>query len=700
MVAHDAPVSSLPRVGPALQKQLKKIGIETCKDLIFYFPYRFDDFSSCVRVADLGAGATVTVCGRVDMLINRRSRNRRMIVTEGLVSDESGSIKVVWFNQPFLIKNLHVGDEVVLSGKTGDSYYDLQMVSPVYEKKSIKQDTIHTARLVPVYSLPANVTQKQFRSIVHSALKEYGSAIEDVLPQDILNKEELLKIEDALQEIHFPQSSDLFRQARRRFAFEELFCTQLFTQRSRSALEIMVARPVKLHRDTMKSFFSGLHFSFTKDQRAAAREILNDIRKNIPMNRLLQGDVGSGKTVVALLAMLNAVKSGYQCAFMAPTEILARQHFETLCTLFKKFDIRIALVTSSSARCAVIPGATMGFVDSKRKHSERDNILDALAGGAVDIIVGTHALIQEKVIFKNLALAVIDEQHRFGVRQRKLLKEKNSDGTMPHLLSMSATPIPRSLALTLYGDLDMSTIRMLPKGRKKITTKIVPLAFREWTYVFLKKQIKAGRQAFILCPVIDVSDALGMRSIREEYKRLRKGVCSDLRLGMLHGKMKKEEKEAVMNAMLDGSIDVLVSTTVIEVGIDVPNASVMLIEGAERFGLAQLHQLRGRVGRSSHQSYCFLMPTNDEKKELARLKALVQSNDGFALAEKDLELRGEGDVYGFRQAGLPQLKIATLLDADLIQKARDYACEYVRQLDRYPELRRRIDSVQRDVHLE
>lgn len=691
MAAGDVSVSQLPRVGTALQKQLKAIGIETCKDLIFYFPYRFDDFSSRARIADLRAGVTTTIQGRIDMIVNRRSRNRRMIVTEALVSDGSGSIKVVWFNQPFLIKNLLVGTEVTLSGKTSDSYYDLQMVGPAYEKKRAEHDTIHTARLVPVYSLPIHITQKQFRILVHAGLKASGADIEEVLPRDVLEREKVLGVGSAVREIHFPQSSDLFHEARRRFAFEELFFMQLFTQRSRSAFEHMSAHPIQLHRDATQSFLSSLTFSFTKDQRAVMKEILSDIKKNTPMNRLLQGDVGSGKTIVALLAMLNVVKSGYQCVCMAPTEILAQQHHATLGVFFKECGVRSALVTSQHQESRI---------GNEELNENKHELLNRISRGDIDIVVGTHALLQEKVVFNKLALAVIDEQHRFGVRQRKVLKEKNGDGTMPHLLSMTATPIPRSLALTLYGDLDVSTIRIMPKGRKKITTKIVPHSYREWTYDFIKKQISIGRQAFIICPIIDASDVLGVKSVREEYKRLQGGVCSELRLGMLHGKMKKEEKEAVMREMLAGTIDVLVSTTVVEVGIDIPNASIMFIEGAERFGLAQLHQLRGRVGRSSHQSYCFLMPTNDEKKELVRLKALIQSNDGFALAEKDLELRGEGDVYGFRQAGLPRLKIATLLDCDLIQKARDYAREYSEQLDQYPQLKRRVDSIQNGVHLE
>ncbi len=698
MTGYDIPIAQLPRVGAVLLKLLKTMGIETCRDLIFYFPYRFDDFSRTLRIADLTIGETVTINGRIDMIANRRSRNRRMIVTEAFVSDESGSIKVVWFNQPFLIKNIQVGDEVVLSGKTSDTYYDLQMVSPAYEKKSVTKDTLHTARLVPVYSLPTHCSQKQFRALMHSALEACASSVEEPLPQGMRERERLLYVEEALWAIHFPTDANLFQEARRRFAIEELFMLQLFIQRARSASAAMTAHAIDHHRDVTKDFLASLPFSFTEDQRAVAQEIMGDMTKKIPMNRLLQGDVGSGKTVVAALAMLNVVKSGLQCAFMAPTEILAQQHYATLCKLFETFGVRIALYTGQYHEST----AAIGGVPSRAGElsTSKEELTSSISKGEIDIIIGTHALIQERVVFKNLAFVVIDEQHRFGVRQRKLLKEKNVDGTMPHLLSMTATPIPRSLALTVYGDLDISTIRQMPKGRKKITTKIVPKAYREWTVDFIKKQIHAGRQVFILCPLIDESDILGVKSVREEYKRLHTGVLSDIRLGMLHGKMKKDEKESVMRAMLEGQVDVLVTTSVVEVGIDIPNASIMLIEGAERFGLAQLHQLRGRVGRAEHQSYCFLAPSDEGKEEIARLKAVVASNDGFALAQKDLELRGEGDIFGLRQSGLPRLRIATLFDVDLIQKAREYAAVYHPILNDYPELKDRITTFQDTVHLE
>lgn len=533
---------------------------------------------------------------------------------------------------------------------------------------------------------------------MHSALEACASSVEEPLPQGMRERERLLYVEEALWAIHFPTDANLFQEARRRFAIEELFMLQLFIQRARSASAAMTAHAIDHHRDVTKDFLASLPFSFTEDQRAVAQEIMGDMTKKIPMNRLLQGDVGSGKTVVAALAMLNVVKSGLQCAFMAPTEILAQQHYATLCKLFETFGVRIALYTGQYHEST----AAIGGVPSRAGElsTSKEELTSSISKGEIDIIIGTHALIQERVVFKNLAFVVIDEQHRFGVRQRKLLKEKNVDGTMPHLLSMTATPIPRSLALTVYGDLDISTIRQMPKGRKKITTKIVPKAYREWTVDFIKKQIHAGRQVFILCPLIDESDILGVKSVREEYKRLHTGVLSDIRLGMLHGKMKKDEKESVMRAMLEGQVDVLVTTSVVEVGIDIPNASIMLIEGAERFGLAQLHQLRGRVGRAEHQSYCFLAPSDEGKEEIARLKAVVASNDGFALAQKDLELRGEGDIFGLRQSGLPRLRIATLFDVDLIQKAREYAAVYHPILNDYPELKDRITTFQDTVHLE
>lgn len=688
MISGQTPVRELGRIGKVTEKYLKALGIETCKDLIFYFPRRFDDFSVCVPIKDLKSNMIATVYGRIDMLVNRRLKKRRMTITEALVSDETGSIKVVWFNQSFIVKNLTVGDYVNLSGKTNDAYYDLQLVSPAYEKVNNDSSAIHTSRLVPVYSLPAGISQKQFRSLVHSALSHCTHDVREWMPEEVLQNEMLPGIQTALQDIHFPKDKEVFERALKRFKFEELFFLSMCARNVRNEFAKTPGYSIVFHEEITKMLLASLPFTLTAEQKKVLWEIIQNMEKPCPMNRLLEGDVGSGKTVVVALSMAQVAANGYQCVFMAPTEILACQHYATLCSLFKGGDVRIALLTAQYA------------LKNEEENVDRKNLIQEIQLGAINIIIGTHALIQEKVRFHKLALAVIDEQHRFGVAQRKTLREKNSESVMPHLLSLTATPIPRSLALTVYGDLDISLIKKLPGGRKKIITKIVPHDYREWTYDFIKKQIKKCRQVFIICPLIDVSDTLGVKSVKEEYTRLSKTVFQGFKLGMLHGRMKAQEKEKVMSDMLEKRIDILVTTSVIEVGVDIPNASMILIEGAERFGLAQLHQLRGRVGRSTHQSYCFLLPTDDAKGELARLKAVVDSTDGFALAEKDLELRGQGDVFGARQSGLPQLKLASLSDFDLIQSTRRWAELYSDRMNEFPFLKKRIETMQGTVHLE
>lgn len=680
---------------PLLAKKLKAVGIETCQDLIFYFPRRFDDFSRIVSIADLRSEMTATIQGRIDMISNRRSRRSHMIVTEALVSDESGSVKVIWFNQPFLTKNVREGDSVSLSGKTNTQFYDLQLVSPAYEKlgsdPSPIPSLVHTGRLTPVYSLPPSVTQKQFRQLVRTALDECGDMQEEWLPEEMLKAEEIPEIRTALEHIHFPDGEEQFASAQRRFKFEELFELQLHNAAMHQSLARQRASSIPFAEVQTKQFIASLPFVLTNEQKTVAWEVLRDITKETPMNRLLQGEVGAGKTVIAAIAMLNTVRAGYQCCLMAPTEVLAIQHYKTLYELFKGFDVSIALVTAS------VNMSSRGAVEGSRQFRQSRDSSPTVRN---DVIVGTNALIQEKVTFKNLALAVVDEQHRFGVNQRKLLREKSSADAMPHLLSMTATPIPRSLALTVYGDLDISTLRALPKGRKKIITKIVPQAYREWTYDFIRTHVKHGRQAFVICPIIERSDTRGVRSVSDEFQALTTGPFQHERVAMLHGRMKPKEKEETMRRFRDHETDILVTTSVVEVGIDVPHATIMLVEGAERFGLAQLHQLRGRVGRAEHQSYCFLAPTDESKEEIARLKAVVSSNDGFALAEIDLQLRGEGDVYGIRQSGTPRLKVASLFDVELIQKARAYAAQYAPLLDSYPALKSRVDAFSADVHLE
>lgn len=680
----NAPITTLWGVGSVLVKKLKDLKIETCRDLIFYYPRRFDDFSAIEPIKDLRAGMTTTISGTVELITNHRSRSRRMIVTEALITDDSGSIKCIWFNQPFLLKNIPVGSRVNISGKTSDNFFDLAFVGPAYEKIFSNHEGVHTGRLVPVYPLTAGVTQKQFRVFVKAALDAFVAEIQEWLPEEVLDREHLHSLGDALRAIHFPTTSEEWSLARRRLAFDELLALQITQKVARKNLEEMPATSIVFREEESRRFLASLPFTLTESQKKAGWDILRDMAKATPMNRLLEGDVGSGKTVVSALAALNAALAGTQVVYLAPTEILAQQIFERFREWLHLFDVSCVLITGK-----------MSIVGQEKLS--KAGALQYIASGQARVIVGTHALLQERVIFSNIGLAIVDEQHRFGVEQRRTLREKNSVGCMPHLLSMTATPIPRSLALTIYGDLDLSLIDTLPTGRKKIITKVVPARYRQWTYDFIKQEIAKGRQVFILCPRIDETDDTGVKSVTAEFARLSKDIFPDERVGMLHGKLPSIKKSRVMQDMLEKKIDILVSTSVIEVGIDIPNATIMLIEGAERFGLAQLHQFRGRVGRGAYQSYCFLMPTTQEKEDIARLRALVKSNDGFALAEEDLRDRGQGDVVGSRQSGLPTLKIASLSDRDLIASSRKWAEVFVGD-KKYREVVDR--ATKREVHLE
>lgn len=677
----DVPVSALFGVGKTIEKKLKALQIETCFDLIFYYPKRFDDFSLTVPIAQLTAGMTATISGTVQLIHNRRSRSRKTI-TEALIGDESGSVKAIWFNQPFLQNTLPIGTHVRLSGKTSDNFFDLSLVGPSYEKVLAQEKAVHTGRLVPVYSLISGITQKQFRFFVKSALAACG-AISDPLPAELLQKLSLLPLHHALNAIHFPDTSDEWTRARRRLAFDELLALQIARSCARKELEEQSAHAIPIAKRAFQ-FISRLPFTLTQSQKRAADEILNDMARTTPMNRLLEGDVGSGKTVVSAIAAHTVAAAGLQVVYLAPTEILAGQVFETYAQMLS--DVSVCLMTGKRLE-----------VRGKRLEVKKNKILQKIKTGEIGIIVGTHALLQDTVRFANVGLAIIDEQHRFGVRQRQTLREKNGDGVLPHLLSMTATPIPRSLALTVYGDLDLSIIDEVPAGRKKIITKIVPANYREWTYEFVRAQVAAGRQAFVICPMVEPSDTSGARSVKAEHTRLSKDIFPALRLDMIHGKLAAEKKESVMRQMLEKKIDILVASSVIEVGIDIPNAAVMLIEGAERFGLAQLHQFRGRVGRGPHQSYCFLLPTTEDKAEVSRLRALVRSTNGFELAEADLRERGAGDIIGSRQSGLPSFKIATLADHDLIALSREWAVKITAD----PRYRDCVESMsKKDVHLE
>jgi len=706
----NTPISRLGQLGQVLAKRLQKLEIKTIYDLIFYFPFRHEDFSNILPISKIIPGAIATIKGRIDLISNRRSWVKKKILTEALVSDESGSIKVIWFNQPFLTKILKIGDKIFLSGRVEYDYHALQFVNPIYELvKSDEIKGIHTARIIPIYSLTGNITQKQIRVLTKIALNSV-KLIKDWLPEEIKKNLKFPNLSFALQQIHFPDNKEKLELAKHRLKFDELFLIQMQAQKLRKELEKSFAPKICFKEKETKEFVDSLPFKLTNAQRKSAWEILKDLEKGKPMNRLLEGDVGSGKTVVATLAALNTVLNGYQVVFMAPTEILAKQHFNTVSQLLKQFPINIGLLTRSESKLVKGLGDKGGEASNEGQENKegeanikKNELLKIISAGKVQIIIGTHALIQEKVKFNKLAFVIVDEQHRFGVEQRRALKEKSrEERAMPHLLSMTATPIPRTLALAFYGDLDLSILDEMPKGRKKIITEIIESEKRKETYEFIRKEIEKGRQAFVICPLIDPSDKLGVKSVKSEYKKLSEEIFPDLKVGFLHGRLKGDEKEKIMREFLNNKINILISTSVIEVGIDVPNASIMIIEGAERFGLAGLHQFRGRVGRSEHQSYCFLFTENDNPKTKERLKALVESENGFVLAEKDLEFRGPGEIYGTRQSGLPLLKIATLADQSIIKEAKEEADKIIKKdssLINYPDLKMKLENLA-SVHLE
>ncbi len=695
----SSPLTAFGIVGRRCAPLFKKLGIATACDLLYHFPYRWDDLRTITPIADLGPDRIRAVKGTVQFIENKRSKWKRMALTHAVVSDESGSISVLWFNQPFLTKNLKQGDNVYLWGKIEYGDTGFQMTNPEYEKVMPNRAPTHVQRIVPRYPSTAKLSQKQIRFLMAKALP-LASQIKDFLPAPTIRAHNLLPLPAAIRTIHFPPSPEKLARAQERLKFDELFLIQLHALRMKQALAHSRAIPLPFPKREMQAFVKSLPFSLTPAQKKAAWEILKDLQKQTPMNRLLEGDVGSGKTVVAAMALLQTALSKKQAAYLAPTEILARQIFTTLCALLSSFPLRIALLTRTENALQELPSKSPCSL-SKR------SLLSRIRNGDADIVVGTHAIIQKSVRFSAPALAVVDEQHRFGVRQRSFLARLSAASEseqIPHFLSMSATPIPRSLALTVYGDLDLSVIGTLPPGRKPVHTKIIPPDKRHEAYQRILKEISKGRQAYVICPLIDPSDRLGVKSATEEYRRLQKDIFPTCSIGLLHGRMAHAKKEEVMQAFLDNKINILVSTTVVEVGVDVPNATLMLIEGAERFGLAQLHQLRGRVGRSSHQSYCFLFSETSGKETLARLSAFAKTQNGFELAEKDMEIRGPGDIYGVKQSGyIDRLRIAKLTDYPVIQKARNAAHTLLKDdptLKKHPLLQEKIKQWEQEIHLE
>jgi ATP-dependent DNA helicase RecG len=637
-------------VGPRKSEYLSSAGLNTIEDILYYLPKRYEDRSSVVAIKDLVPGEARTIQGEIVSTGSRAGRSG-VSIFQAVVSDPTGSVHAVWFNNPYLRDALKTGDKLILYGRV-EIYDRLQMIQPEYEiMEGTEIDSVNIGRIVPIYSLTAELTQRFLRSLAFKAMTEYVKFAIERLPTYIIARQKLVDIKFALRNIHFPANFEMLERAYKRIVFEEFFILQLALaiRKKGSAPEEAAFGHSMKPGELSASFKKALPFELTAAQKKAVTEIERDMSGAKPMNRLLEGDVGSGKTIVAAHALVLAAQNGFQSVIMAPTEVLARQHFIGLSELLMPLGINVVLL--------------IGGMDDKSKKGIYSEIKDGRAG----VVVGTHAIIQESVEFSNLGLAVIDEQHKFGVAQRAVLREK---GHNPHVLIMTATPIPRTLALTVYGDLDISTIKELPKGRKPIATYWVEEDKRDQMYGFIKEELVAGRQAYVVCPLID-SKAAGRSSAVGTFEKLKNEIFTDHEVGLLHGKMNTREKDKVMKDFKKGKIKVLVSTVVIEVGIDIPNASVMLIENADRFGLSQLHQLRGRIGRGSHESYCILLadPRTDTAAE--RLKAIEGTLDGFEIAETDMDLRGPGEMFGTRQHGLPEIRFGNLAkDFGIMELAR------------------------------
>ena len=682
--------------GPTLER-LARLGLETVGDALRHYPHRHHDFSVTVPVAQLRVGIEQTVRGTVSRVREvRMGRGGRMRSTEATVIDEFGTpLRVIWFNQPFLVRSLPEGAEVALAGAVKAFRGHPTLENPEFERLDGRLDgrapgTAHTGRIIPVYRLTEGVPQRTLRSLLATLLDRFADRIPDPLPPEVVRDHDLMPAAEAVRQIHYPDTPEALVRARRRLAFEELLAIQLGVQRRKRDWSGTGDAPALEGNSTVEGFLGTLPYTLTAAQRAALDDVLRDISTTAPMARLLEGDVGSGKTVVALAAMLAAVASGYQGVLMAPTEVLAEQHFRTICRLLSG-ETEPPLGGLLPASFLALPLRAVLLTGSTRTKERRDALASIRHGGA-HLVIGTHALIEEGVEFQRLGLAVVDEQHRFGVMQRAALRGKGAPGAgreggrqTPHLLVMTATPIPRSLALAVYGDLDLTIIDELPPGRAPIETRWLPPERRHEAFAQVRAELEAGRQAFVICPLVEGSDTVASRAATEEYDRLRLEEFPDLapRIALLHGRMSAKEKDAAMRAFSRGDTKILVSTAVVEVGIDVPNATVMVIEGADRFGLAQLHQFRGRVGRGQWPSTCYLLADEPSDEAIERLQIVARTHDGFALAEEDLKLRGPGEFFGTRQSGAPSLRVASLLDAPLIAETR---AEAERLLDADPEL--------------
>ncbi|MEK7702827.1 MAG: ATP-dependent DNA helicase RecG [Nitrospirota bacterium] len=662
----DTPIQYFKKVGPKRSFLFGKLNVETLEDLLYFLPFRYEDRTTIKKIKNLTTTDEIaTVLGEVIEVTLIQTARRSMKIVEITLADDTGVISAKWFNQPYLATSLKKGDRLMLSGKIRSFLFRgsrLEIESPQYEMIDENEPQIHLGRIVPIYHETKGLTSRQIRLIVWLILEEYKTAIPEIIPSTLIEKYKLISLSDAILECHFPSKDTSLSQlhsgktmAHQRLAFNELFLleTGLALRKQK-----MTAKEAGISFQTngalVKKMRRLLPFELTPAQESVISEIKNDMASASPMYRLLQGDVGSGKTVVALMAILIAIENGYQAAFMVPTEILAQQHFLSLSDYFKTLGCRLLLFTSGM------------------KKKEKEEGIKKMESGEVDLVIGTHALIQDAISFAKLGLAVIDEQHKFGVLQRAKIIQK---GWRPDILMMTATPIPRTLALTLYGDLHFSAIHTLPPGRTPIITRVFNGKNRDQVYQLMEKAFLAGRQAYVVCPLVETSEKIDIKAATELAKTLQDTIFQRYRVGLLHGRMKQSEKQQVMRAFKEGQTHLLVATTVIEVGIDVPNATVMVVEHAERFGLSQMHQIRGRVGRGGKQSYCFLIgeyPQSEDAK--ARLAVMQNTNDGFKIAEEDLVIRGPGEFFGTKQSGLPELKVANLLrDGILLETARKEA---------------------------
>jgi len=711
-------VENIFRLSPGQKKGLAKLKIRSALDLLRHFPSRYEVPGEMKNIADIASGETVFLKGKMSGLKTRRTYRKKINLSEAKLSDSTGTINIVWFNQPYLAKVLKEGDFLVLNGRVSEGKKGLYLANPSFEfKNSVSEYSEIPDTPAPIYGETKGVTSRWLNLSVLKILQKVDeSEFNDFIPENILKKYHLPDLKQAMRNIHNPRALKNAEAAKKRFAFEEIFLIQLARIRERIFRNLKPRFALSVDYEDLKNFTAGIPFKLTDAQRKAIFRVAEDFKKNEAMGRLLEGDVGSGKTIVALACAHIVIQNGFQTAYMAPTEILARQHFDTFIKYFKNIPaIKIGLITSSE--CKKFPSKVS---KSKSTHISKSQILKWAENGEIQILVGTHSLIQKNVVFKNLALAVIDEQHRFGVRQRLKITQKNS-GRVPHLLSMTATPIPRTLALTIYGDLDLTILDEMPAGRKQVMTYVVPPAQRSRAYEHIREEIKKGRQAFVVCPRIEAgSEELEagnvqnpisnfqsptpiMKAVKEEYDKLSKEIFPEYELAILHGKLLPKEKEKTMTDFKEGKIDILVTTSVIEVGIDVPNANCILIEGADRFGLAQLHQMRGRVLRSEEQAFCFILSESSSEKTLKRLAALKQAKNGFELAEYDLKFRGAGELFGSRQWGISDLGMEALKNIKMVEAARLEAADLLKQdlgLKKYPFLKQAMKNYENNLHWE